>query len=45
MSELQEEVLKPEAIEYVIAEFGRQLKGALENLSSELSEMRERKAK
>jgi hypothetical protein len=29
----------------VIAEFGRQLKGALENLSSELSEMRERKAK
>jgi len=45
LSELQDEVLKPEAIEYVIAEFGRQLKGALENLSSELSEMRERKAK
>ena len=45
LSELQEEVLKPEAIEYVLAEFGRQLKGALENLSGELSEMRERKAK
>jgi site-specific DNA recombinase len=34
LSELQDEVLKPEAIEYVIAEFGRQLKGALENLSA-----------
>jgi site-specific DNA recombinase len=45
LSELQEEVLKPEAIEYVLAGFGRQLKGALENLSGELSETRERKAK
>jgi hypothetical protein len=35
LSELQDEVLKPEAIEYVIAEFGRQLKGALEGVHGE----------
>ncbi len=43
LAELQGEVLKPEAIEYVIGEFGRQLKVALENLSGELAQMRERK--
>ena len=45
MAELQGEVLKPEAIEYVIGEFGRQLEVALENLSVELVQMRERKEK
>ena len=43
LAELQGEVLRPEAIEYVIEEFGRQLKVALENLSGELAQMRERK--
>src|SRR5258708_2413650 len=43
LAELQGDVLKPEAIEYVIGEFGRQLKVALENLSGELAQMRERK--
>ena len=43
LAELQGEVLKPEAIDYVIEEFGRQLKVALENLSGELAQMRERK--
>ena len=45
LDELQTEVLKPEAIEYAISVLGQQLKGALENLSDELSEMRERKQK
>src|SRR6266403_456216 len=43
LAELQGDVLKPEAIEYVIGEFGRQLKVALENLSGELAQMRQRK--
>ena len=45
LKELQGEVLKPEAIDYVIEQFGRQLKAALETMSSELAQMRERKAK
>ena len=45
LRELQEEVLKPEAIEYVIQAFGRQLKDAFEKMSSELAQMRERKTK
>jgi site-specific DNA recombinase len=43
LDELQTQVLMPEAVEYAIAEFGRQLKAALDNLSGELVEMRERK--
>lgn len=45
LDELQTQVLKPEAVEYAISELGRQLKTALENLSGELAEMRERKQK
>ena len=45
LKELQEEVLKPEAIEYVIQAFGSQLKDALEKMSNELAQMRERKNK
>jgi site-specific DNA recombinase len=43
LDELQTQVLKPEAVEYAITEFSRQLKAALDNLSGELAEMRERK--
>jgi hypothetical protein len=45
LKELQEEVLKPEAIEYVIQAFGSQLKDVLEKMSNELAQMRERKNK
>ena len=45
LDELQMQVLKPESVEYAISELGRQLKAALENLSDELAEMRERKRK
>lgn len=45
LKELQEEVLKPEAIEYVIQAFGSQLKDAMEKMSNELAQMRERKIK
>ena len=45
LDDLQTQVLRPEAVEYAIAEFGRQLKAALDNLSGELAEMRERKQK
>ncbi len=39
---LQAEALKPEAVEYTIAEFGRQLKAALRNLSGTIARIRER---
>jgi site-specific DNA recombinase len=45
LDELQMQVLKPEAIEYAISELGQQLRAALETLSGELGEMRERKQK
>jgi site-specific DNA recombinase len=45
LADLQSEILKPEAIEYTIAQFGEQLKATLGKLSGELAEMRERKRK
>jgi hypothetical protein len=45
LADLQEEVLKPEAVEYTITQFGEQLKAALAKLSGELAHMRERKQK
>jgi site-specific DNA recombinase len=45
LRELQQEVLKPETVEYAIQAFGRQLKDALEKMSNELAQMRERKTK
>jgi site-specific DNA recombinase len=45
LADLQTEVLRPEAVDYTIAQFGEQLKAALGKLSGELSDMRERKQK
>src|SRR5205814_3359704 len=45
LSQLQSEVLKPEVIDYVVQEFGRQLESALQNLSGETARMREQKEK
>ncbi len=45
LGELQNAVLQPAAINYVIQEFGRQLKASLANLSGELTRMRDRKDK
>ena len=45
LDELQMQVLKPDAIEYAISKLGQQLRAALETLSGELGEMRERKQK
>jgi DNA invertase Pin-like site-specific DNA recombinase len=45
LSELQDQVLKPEVIEFAIQEFGRQLRTAVGNVSAELDRMREQKAK
>ena len=43
LADLQTEILKPEALEYTIAQFGDQLKTTLCRLSGELAQMRERK--
>ena len=43
LAQLQAEVLKPQAIDYCIDEFGRQLVGELEKTSAELTRMRDRK--
>jgi len=43
LADLQTEILKPEALEYTIAQFGDQLKTTLGRLSGELAQMRERK--
>jgi hypothetical protein len=40
---LQCSVLRPEVVEYAIAEFERQLKGALVNLSTSLDQLRQRR--
>ena len=45
LDELQNQVLKREAIEYVLDEFGTPVKGAFANLSNQLAQMRERKQK
>jgi site-specific DNA recombinase len=45
LEDLQTEVLRPEAVDYTIAQFGVQLKAALGKLSGELMHMRERKQK
>jgi hypothetical protein len=45
LADLQTEVLRPEAIDYRIAQFGEQPKLALRKLSGELSHMRGRKQK
>ena len=41
--ELQDQVLKPEAIDFALEEFGRQLRGELGKLSGDLGKMRARK--
>jgi site-specific DNA recombinase len=41
---LQEEVLKPEVIDYTVSEFGRQLESALQNLSGQIASTRAKKA-
>ena len=43
LADLQAEILKPEALEYTITQFGEQLKTTLGKLSGELAQMRERK--
>jgi len=43
LADLQTDILKPEALEYTIAQFGEQLKTTLGRLSGELAQMRERK--
>ena len=45
LDELQNQVLKREAIEYVLDEFGAHVKDAFANLSNQLAQMRERKQK
>lgn len=42
--ELQEQILNPEAIEFALQEFGRQLKSEVGKLSADLGKMRDRKA-
>ncbi len=43
LHELQQAVLRPEAVEYAVMEFERQLKAALAKLSDDLGRMRQRK--
>ncbi len=43
LTELQEAVLQPEAVDYAIEEFGQQLKAALANLSGGVAGMRKRR--
>ncbi len=43
LSGLQRSVLRPEAVEYAIEEFERQLKSALVNLSTSLDQLRQRR--
>jgi site-specific DNA recombinase len=45
LDELQNQVLKREAIEYVLDEFGTHVKSAFANLSNQMAQMRERKQK
>jgi hypothetical protein len=45
LGNLQTELLQPEAIDFAIAEFGRQLVSSLANISGELVQMRQRKEK
>jgi hypothetical protein len=45
LDELQNQVLKREAIEYVLDEFGNHVKNAFANLTNQLAQMRERKEK
>lgn len=43
LGRLQSELLRPELIDYSIAEFGRQLRSALADLAGEIAELRKRK--
>jgi site-specific DNA recombinase len=45
LDDLQNQVLKREAIEYVLGEFGTHVKNAFANLSNQMTQMRERKQK
>jgi len=45
LDDLQNQVLKREAIEYVLDEFGTHVKNAFANLSNQMAQMRERKQK
>jgi site-specific DNA recombinase len=44
LGHLQRELLKPEVIDYAVAEFGRQLRAALSGVSNDLAGLRRRKA-
>jgi len=43
LGKLRTELLQPEAIEFAVESFGRQLRSSLANVSNELTEMRSRK--
>lgn len=43
MEHLQRELLRPEVIDYTVAEFGRQLRAALSSMSNDLAVLRRRK--
>jgi site-specific DNA recombinase len=45
LDELQNQVLKPEVVEYVLQQFGSHVKHSLADLSNQLVQMRERKQK
>jgi hypothetical protein len=45
LDDLQNQVLKREAIDYVLGEFGTHVKNAFANLSNQMTQMRERKQK
>jgi hypothetical protein len=45
LDELQNQVLKPEAIDYVLNEFGSHLKEAFSKLTNQMAQMRERRQK
>ena len=44
LADLQEQVLKPEVVDFTVDEFGRQLKAELGKVSDDLAKMRQRKA-
>ena len=43
LGRLQRELLRPEVIDYTVAEFGRQLRAALSSMSNDLAALRRRK--
>src|ERR1700685_3740464 len=43
LGKLQSQILQPEVVDYTVREFQRQLESALDGLSGDLAEMRQRK--